>query len=66
MIGRRKFIALLGGAVAWPLAARAQQIQRISFSVRYSSRLRLPARADSLVLDEVGATLDLVTRASTA
>jgi hypothetical protein len=32
----------------------------------YSSRLRLPARADSLVLDEVGATLDLVTRASTA
>src|ERR1700726_3065330 len=48
MIGRREFIAGLGGAVAWPLTALAQQpampvIGYIGTGTRESDAFRLPS-----------------------
>jgi ABC-type uncharacterized transport system substrate-binding protein len=45
MIGRRSFIALLGGTAAWPLAARAQQTGRV-----YRLGFLLPTQSNSTAM----------------
>ena len=52
-IGRRELLAALGGAVAWPLAARAQQREKM----RHIGVLVPAAAGDPVFLARVGAFL---------
>jgi putative ABC transport system substrate-binding protein len=61
-IARRKFVVALGGAAAWPLAARAQQrerVRRIGVLMGYAEsdpETRRDAAAFSQALEKLGWT----------